>query len=105
MSCWVKFRHGTQLELGLDILLAVEEDALGILGIPPGPAGLLDVVFERTGDIRVDHQPDIVLVDPHAEGVGGADDLRLAADEIILDPPFFRRLQPGMKGLDRPALS
>ena len=66
------------------------------LAVAPGSAGFLIVGFERARHVVVDHRADVGLVDAHAEGVGGDDDLGLAAHE-----PFLRLVpllagQPGV---------
>ena len=38
--------------------------------VAPGAAGLLVVRLDGAGDVVVDDEPDVRLVDPHAEGVG-----------------------------------
>ena len=50
------------------------------------------------------HQAHVVLVDPHTEGIGGADHLQLASDEGVLDAAFLGHLEPGMETLGAPAL-
>lgn len=52
----------------------------------------------------MDHQANIFLVDPHAEGGSGTDHLRCPCNEIVLYVPLAGRLQPGMKRLGLAAL-
>ena len=62
----------------------VEQHALRRLAVATGAAGLLVVGFERPRQVEVDDRADVGLVDAHAEGVGGDDDLGLAAHEPVL---------------------
>ena len=57
---------------------------MGRLLIAPGASGFLDVVFQRSRCIEVDHQPHIGFVHAHAEGVGRGDDAPAASDELLL---------------------
>ena len=58
-------------------------------------ARLLQVVLQGAGDIGVDDQAHVRLVDAHAEGVGGDDGLQVTADEALLD------VLPGLRGQPR----
>ena len=51
----------------------------------PARACLLDVVFQGAGNVGVNDQPHVRLVDAHAEGVGGGDGAQVAGDEAVLD--------------------
>ena len=53
-------------------------------GIPPSPSGFLHIILQGAGDIIMDHQPDILLIHPHAKGGGGHHDLDLIAEEGLL---------------------
>ncbi len=88
-----------QPELGLYVLLVIEQDAFGVEAVAAGPSRLLYVVFQGSGDVQVDHQPHILFVDAHAEGVGGADDADTTLYEAILDVSFAGRVDPRVKGL------
>ncbi len=90
-------RARAQHELALGVLAAEEQHAAGGLAIPPGPAGLLHVVLQRTRNVGVDHQPDVRLVDPHAEGVGRGDDPEPAVAETLLHLLFPLRLEAGVE--------
>ena len=94
-------RTAAQAKLLFDVLIVEDEDAFGGLAVPAGPAGLLQVVFQRARDIGVDDQAHILLVDAHAEGVGRADDRGGAADETVLDALLQRGLQAGVEGFGR----
>ena len=56
---------GGHTELTLHVVLGVEENAAGFLLVATGPAGLLEVVFQRARDIGVNHQPHVGFVDAH----------------------------------------
>ena len=47
-------------------------------------SSLLYIVLQRVGDVIVDNQPHVALVDTHTEGGGGHDDANLVAHEGIL---------------------
>lgn len=47
-------------------------------------SSLLYIVLQRVGDVIVDDQPHVALVDTHTEGGGGHDDANLVAHEGIL---------------------
>ena len=72
-------------ELTLYVVGRVEQHASRRRAVTSGPACLLEIVLQRTGDVGVDHQPNVRLVDAHAEGVGRRDRAKLAADEAPLD--------------------
>ena len=61
-------------ELALHVVLRVEQHAARRLAVASGAARLLEIVFQRSGDVGMDDQPHVRLVDPHAEGVGRRDD-------------------------------
>ena len=64
---------GAQPELPLDVVAREEEDAAGGLPVTARAAGLLHVVLQRPGNVGMDDEADVRLVDPHAEGIGGGD--------------------------------
>ena len=47
-------------------------------------SSLLYVVLQRVGDVVVDDQPHVALIDTHTESGGGNDDANLVAHEGIL---------------------
>lgn len=59
----------------VDVTVGVEEDAVRDLSIPAGSARLLVVTLHWFRQTGVDHVAHIRLVNAHAEGYGGADDL------------------------------
>ena len=86
-SFFVSLRRRGQAELGLDVLLIEQQHAAGGLAVPAGAPGLLQVVLQRARDVGVDHDPDVGLVHPHAEGVRRRDHRQIALDEALLDAP------------------
>ena len=86
-------------ELPFHVVGVVEQHAVRLLLVPAGAAGLLQVVLQRRGDVGVDHQPHIGLVDTHAEGVRGGDHPQVAPDEALLDVLLFFRLQSGVEAV------
>ena len=75
----------------------VEEHTVGGVVVRSGPARLLQVVFQRPGYVRVDHQTNVGLVDAHAECVGGGDRPEPAFYEIVLDLLLPLGRQPGVE--------
>ena len=83
---------GRHPELPFHVVLVVEQHAPGRFLVPSGAARLLQVVLQGAGNVGVDHEAHVGLVDAHAEGVGGDDGPQLTADEVRLDVlPGLRR--------------
>ena len=97
-------RVGRHAVLTLDIVGGVEQHATRRRPVAPGPTGFLQVVFQRTGNVGMDHQSHVGLVDTHAEGVGGGDDAQFAGDEGFLRVLLGFRRQAGVIGRGRQAL-
>ena len=57
------------------VFVVVKQDAVGHVPISAGPPGLPVVLFHGLGQKAVDHVPHIRLMDAHAKGYGGTDDL------------------------------
>ena len=55
-----------------------------ILSISAGAASFLKIVFEGSWDVGMNHQPNVGLVDPHAESVGRSDHTQLAHAQLLL---------------------
>ena len=90
-------RAGRHAELALHVVLRVEQYAACPLLIPSSAARLLQVVLQGAGDIGVDDQAHVRLVDAHAEGVGGDDGLEVTTDEALLDVLLGLRGQSRME--------
>mmetsp|Transcript_3809 Transcript_3809/g.13365 ORF Transcript_3809/g.13365 Transcript_3809/m.13365 type:complete len:482 (-) Transcript_3809:980-2425(-) len=71
----------------------VEQDADRGLQIPARPTGLLVVPLQGLGQRVVDDEPDVRLVDPHAKGHSGAQDVHLIIAPLLLDKLPLLRLQ------------
>ena len=82
----------------LDILVTVVGNALAFLAVTTGPARLLIIALDALGDVVVDDKAHVRLVDSHAEGDGGHDDVDLLHQELVLvlGPGFG--VQAGMVG-------
>ena len=52
--------------------------------VAAGPAGLLIIGFQAAGHVVVDDEADVGLVDAHAEGQRGHDDLDASRHEGVL---------------------
>ncbi len=79
-----KARARRQSELDLDVLLVVEQDALRVALVAARAAGFLQVVLDGAGDLGMDHEPHVGLVDTHAERVRRGDHAQVPADERLL---------------------
>ncbi len=77
-------RHCRHREAGLRVARRPEENGGGGLSVAARASGLLQVGLEAARHVEMDDQPDVVLVDAHAEGVRGCDDPDVAADEVVL---------------------
>ena len=82
----------------LQVLSRIEGDAAPFAAVSSGAARLLIVSFQRFGDVVVYHKAHVGLVDTHAKGDGGYDDVNLLHQEGILGLRSQRRLQAGMIG-------
>src|SRR5512143_1637028 len=60
------------------------EQAMCRLSVPARPARFLVIGLDMPGEVGVDHEPDVRLVDAHAEGDGGHDHRRLVPVECLL---------------------
>ena len=94
---------GRHAVLAFDVVGGVEQHATRRRPVAPGPTGFLQVVFQRTGNVGMDHQSHVGLVDTHAEGVGGGDDAQFAGDEGFLRVLLGFRRQAGVIGRGRQA--
>ena len=70
--------------MDVPVLVAVEQDALGVLTVAAGAARLLIVGLQAAGNIVVNDPPNVGTVDAHAEGVGGGNDRRRIGHETVL---------------------
>ena len=68
----------------LDVLVAVICDAVRQLAISSGAAGLLVISLNALGNVVVDHETDVRLVDTHSEGNRGDDDVHIFHQETVL---------------------
>ena len=86
----------------LDVLVAVVGDADAFLAVPAGAARLLVVTLDALGDVVVDDEADVRLVDAHAEGDGGHDHPDLLHQELVLVLRARLRIQARVvrQGLD-----
>ena len=71
-------------ELALHVVGRVEQHAARRLAVASGAARLLEVVLQRAGNVGVDHEAHVRLVDAHAEGVGRGDRAQLSVDKSVL---------------------
>ena len=80
----------------------VDEDRARGLAVAAGAADLLVVALDARGQRGVHDGPDVGLVDAHAEGDGGDDDVELAAEEAGLHAVALRA-RPCPRGRRRAA--
>ena len=77
---------------------AEEQQALGREAVPSGAPGFLVIALDVFGQIVMDDEADVGLVDAHAEGDGGADHPHFVAQEKFL---VLRPLAGGQPGVIR----
>src|SRR5512147_1342275 len=77
------------VELG-DIRIAVKQETVRGQAVTPGTTDLLIIIFDALGQVEVNDEAYVGLVDAHAKGDGRNDDLRIVADEGILISFSFR---------------
>src|SRR5687767_6730475 len=65
------------------------------------PTNLLIVALDTFREVEVDHKADIGLVDAHAKGDCGNDDLRIITDEGFLIPSTVRIFESRVIRTDR----
>ncbi len=82
--------------LGAHIGGGKEQRAARRQTIAAGPADFLIVGLDAARKLGVGYEPDFRLVHPHAEGVGGHDDIQAAGQEIVLDPAALLVAHAGM---------
>ena len=82
----------------LDILVAVEGDAVPLAAVAAGTSRLLVVSFERLRDVVVDHIAHVGLVDAHTEGDRGDDHLDALHEEVVLVGRTRRGIHTGVVG-------
>lgn len=64
---------------------------MGWCAVPPCPAGLLQIVLQRSRDVSMYHEANVRLVDPHTEGIGRCDHPQIAdAKRLLYLLLFFR---------------
>ena len=73
-----------QPELALYVVRRVQQHATGRLLVAAGTAGLLQVVLQGSGNVGVNHQAHVRLVNAHAKGVCRDDHPQFSVDEALL---------------------
>ena len=76
----------------------VEEDTIAWQAVPSCPADLLVVPLDRFRHVTVDDVPDVGLVDPHAEGHRGANDVDVISSERVVHQGALCRVHAGVVG-------
>ncbi len=89
------------LEL-LQVLRRIEGETDALTAIAAGATRLLIIALEALGNVVVDDEAHIGLVDTHTEGDGGHDDVDVLLEEVILRLRTFIGLQSGVvrRGLE-----
>ena len=80
----------------LDVLVGVVAYADAFFAVAPGTAGLLIVAFDALGDVVVDNETNVGLVDTHAEGYGCHYHVGLFHKEGVLIVRAHLGVKPGM---------
>ena len=82
-----------------DVAPAEKEQAMGRLSVAARAARFLVIALDVPGQVGVDHEPDVRLVDAHAEGDGRHDHRDLVPVEGLLVPSrAFPRTSPHDRG-------
>ena len=68
----------------LDILVTVKGQTVTLAAVAPGTTRLLIIPFERLGNVVMDDEPHVGLVDTHAESDRGDDHVGALHQEIVL---------------------
>ena len=68
----------------LQVFIGIESDAVALAAVASGTSSLLIIAFERLGDVVVDNEAHVGLVDAHSEGDGGDDDVDALHQEVVL---------------------
>ncbi len=82
---------------------AEEQQGLGGQAVAAGPARLLVVALDGLGQVVVHDEAHVGLVDAHAEGDGGDDDLQVVARRRLLHALALGGGQAGVVGGGRQA--
>ena len=61
-----------------------QQHALSRQAVAAGAAGFLIIAFDVFREVAMDHEPDVRLVDAHAERDGGANHLHVVVDKRLL---------------------
>ena len=69
-----------------DILDIIEQQSVGRCSVPTGTSYLLIVILNALGQIIMDYETHIPLINTHAEGNGSANHLHSVIEEILLRP-------------------
>ena len=83
----------------------MQEEAIGGQSVAARPSNFLVITFEILGEVVVEHETDVGLVDAHAEGDGCHHDHRVFAGEPLLVLFASRVVQARMVREDGPAES
>jgi hypothetical protein len=76
----------------------VKEDGAGWIAVASGATDLLVVGLDGAGESSMDDGADVGLVDAHAEGDGGDDDIERAGEEVALDALARGGVESGVIG-------
>lgn len=74
----------------------VEKHSVGGLAVAAGTAGFLEIGFGGVGEVEMNDQTDIGLVDAHTEGIGGYHNTDGAGSPTLLALVFFGLGESGM---------
>ena len=86
-----------------DVARAVKRERVSGQAVAAGAADLLIVGFDRRGHVGVEDEPDVRLVDPHAERDGRANDAIVLAQKGVLIAGAHGMIEPGVIGQRAPA--
>src|SRR6478609_1949040 len=82
----------------LDVARAVQRERVGGEAVAASAANLLIIGFDRRGHVGVKDEPDVRLVDSHAEGDGRANNAIVLAQKGVLIAGAKGMIEPGVIG-------
>ena len=86
------------------VAAAVKQQAIRPQAVPPGTANFLVIALQVLGEVSVKDEPDVGLVDAHAESNRRHHQRRFAVEEALLVPTTHSVIQAGVVGQGGPAV-
>lgn len=90
---------------GVDIGVAVEEEAIGTQAVTAGAPDLLVIAFQVFGQVVMENEADIGFINAHTESDGGDDDGDVVTDKLLLVETAVGVVEAGVVGEGVPAVA